>query len=105
LGGALVLGALLMAPTGLPGVQGAQGASGPAWLYQPSPAELVANVREAAAEISLRTVLNPRVGARYLTALTSRLVKLQGGLLLRAIITTDAAVPGPAERPNVRSIA
>jgi len=92
-------------PTGLPGVQGVQGASGPAWLYQPSPAELVANVRQAASEVSLRTVLDPRVGARYLTALTSQLVKLQGGLLLRAIITTDDVAPGPEERSNVRSIA
>jgi len=90
---------------GVQGVQGVQGVSGPAWLYQPSPAELVANVREAASEISLRTVLDPRVGARYLTALTSRLVKLPGGLLLRAIITTDNVVPGPEERSNVRSIA
>lgn len=50
-------------------------------------------------------MLQPRAGARYLTALTSRLGKLQGGLLLRAIIITDDVVPGPVERSNVRSIA
>jgi hypothetical protein len=87
-------------------VQGPQGVSGPAWLYQPTPAELVAKVKEAATDVSVRTVLDPRVGARYVGALTSRLVKLQGGLLLRAILTTDVPVTAPVvDRSNVRSIA
>jgi len=83
-----------------------QGVSGPAWLYQPTPAELVAKVKQAAADVSVRTVLDPRVGARYVAEVTSRLVKLQGGLILRAIITTDAPVVEVAvDRSNVRSIA
>jgi hypothetical protein len=44
---------------------------------------------------------------RYLATLTSRLIKLQGGLVLRAIVDTDAAAnnqPG-ADLSNVRSIA
>jgi len=50
--------------------------------------------------------VDPRIGARYLTTLASRLVKLQGGLLLRAVVTTDAAVQAPVtDRSNVRSIA
>jgi hypothetical protein len=91
-------------PTGLPGVQGPRGAAGPAWLDQPSPAELVHNVVRAALDVSPRTVLDPRAGYRYWTTLASRLMKLQGGLLLRAMITapdTDAA----ADRCNARSIA
>jgi hypothetical protein len=87
-------------------VQGPQGAAGPAWLYQPTPAELVAKVREAASDISLRTVVDPRLTVRYVSELTSRIVKLQGGLFLRAIVTTDVPVHAAAPLPdNVRSIA
>ena len=93
-------------PVGLPGVQGVQGASGPAWLYQPTPAELVAKVREAAFELSPRTLLSPRAGVRYVSTLASRVVKLKGGLLLRAILTTDLAVPARTpDLSNVRAIA
>ena len=94
-------------PVGLPGVQGPQGPSGPAWLYQPSTAELAAKVKQAALDVTPRTVFDPRLGARYLATLTSRLIKLQGGLFLRAIVDTDAAAnkqPG-ADLSNVRSIA
>jgi hypothetical protein len=52
-------------------------------------------------------VYDPRVGVRYLGTLASRLIKLQGGLVLRAIVDTDAAAnkqPG-ADLSNVRSIA
>ena len=88
-------------------MQGPQGPSGPAWLYQPSAGELAAKVKQAALDVSPRTVLDPRVGVRYLATLTSRLVKLQGGLFLRAIVDTDAAADGEsgADRSNVRSIA
>lgn len=88
-------------------MQGPQGASGPAWLYQPTPTALVGKVREAATDVSLRTLIDPRVGARYLATVGSRLAKLQGGLFLRAIVTTDAEVVAerPADRSNVRSIA
>jgi hypothetical protein len=94
-------------PPGLPGVQGPQGPSGPAWLYQPSPVELASKVKQAALNVTPRTVLDPRVGARYLATLTSRLVKLQGGLVLRAIVDTDAAAQAQpsADRSNVRFIA
>ena len=52
-------------------------------------------------------MLDPRVGARYLATLASRLVKLQGGLFLRAIVDTDAAANDKpvVDRSNVRSIA
>jgi hypothetical protein len=92
---------------GLPGLQGPQGPSGPAWLYQPSPAELASKVKQAALNVTPRSLFDPRVGARYLATLTSRLVKLQGGLFLRAIVDTDAAANAQpsADRSNVRSIA
>ena len=94
-------------PVGLPGVQGPQGPAGPAWLYQPSPAELAAKVKQAALDVTPRTVYDPRVGVRYLATLTSRLIKLQGGLVLRAIVDTDAAAnhQSGADLSNVRSIA
>jgi hypothetical protein len=91
-------------PTGLPGVQGPHGAAGPAWLDQPSPPELVGNVVRAALDVTPRTVLDPRAGYRYWATLASRLVKLQGGLVLRAMITVSDA-DAPANRSNVRSIA
>jgi hypothetical protein len=94
-------------PAGLPGVQGPQGPSGPAWLHQPSPAELVSKVAQAARNVTPRTVLDPREGFRYFATLTSRLVQLQGGLFLRAIVDTDAAANNQpaADLSNVRSIA
>ncbi|HSP38770.1 MAG TPA: hypothetical protein VLR26_13560, partial [Frankiaceae bacterium] len=92
-------------PVGLPGVQGPQGASGPAWSDQPSPAELVAKVREAAFDLTPRTVLDPRLSARYVSNLVSKIVKLQGGLLLRAIVTiNEVEASESADRSNVRSI-
>jgi hypothetical protein len=94
-------------PVGLPGVQGPQGPAGPAWLYQPSPAELASKVKQAALDVTPRTVFDPRLGVRYLATLTSRLIKLQGGLVLRAIVDTDAAANNQAgaDLSNVRSIA
>jgi hypothetical protein len=80
---------------------------GPAWLYQPSTAELAAKVKQAALDVTPRTVYDPRLGVRYLATLTSRLIKLQGSLFLRAIVDTDAAannLTGP-DRSNVRFIA
>jgi hypothetical protein len=64
----------------------------------------VHNIVRAALDVTPRTVLDPRAGYRYCATLVSRLVKLPGGLLLRAMITvpdTDA----PADRSNARSIA
>ena len=51
-------------------------------------------------------MLDPRLGVRYLATLTSRLIKLQGGLFLRAIVDTDAAANNQtgADLSNVRSI-
>jgi len=94
-------------PVGLPGVQGPQGPSGPAWLYQPTAAELASKVKQAALDVTPRTVLDPRLGARYLATLTSRLIRLQGGLFLRAIVDTDAGANNQtgADLSNVRSIA
>ena len=58
-------------------------------------------------DVTPRTVFDPRLGARYLATLTSRLIKLQGGLVLRAIVDTDAAAnhQSGADLSNVRSIA
>jgi hypothetical protein len=93
-------------PVGLPGVQGQQGATGPAWVNQASTAELTASLKEAAFDVSARTFVDPRVGAKYVSTLISRLVKLQGGLFLQAIITPRADVTTEtADRSNVRSIA
>jgi hypothetical protein len=55
-------------------------------------------------DVTPRTVLDPRPGYRYFATLVSRLVKLPGGLLLRAMITVPDA-DAPADRSNVRSIA
>ena len=68
--------------------------------------EDLAQVREAASDVSLRTVVDPRATVRYVSELTSRIVKLQGGLFLRAIVTTDVPVHAASPLPdNVRSIA
>jgi hypothetical protein len=83
---------------------GPRGASGPAWLDMPEPAELVRNVVRAAVAVRPRTVIDPRAGYRYLGTLASRLIKLQGGLVLRAIVTTPDTTAEPAERTNMRSI-
>src|SRR3954452_13712121 len=94
-------------PAGPAGVLGLPGPAGPAWLYQPSAGELASKVKQAALDVTPRTVLDPRVGVRYLATLTSRLIKLQGGLILRAIVDTDAAANNQpdADLSNVRSIA
>ena len=56
--------------------------------------------------MSVRTLIDPRVSARNVSNLTSRLLKLQGGLLLRAVLTTDMPVHAtPATVRNIGSIA
>jgi hypothetical protein len=70
----------------------------------PEPSELVRNVVRAAIAVRPRTVIDPRAGYRYLSTLASRLLKLQGGLVLRAIITAPDTTVEPAEHTNVRSI-
>ncbi|MBW0093785.1 collagen-like protein, partial [Pseudonocardia sp. KRD-188] len=93
-------------PRGVAGVQGRPGPDGVVLLAQPVPADLMRNVLKAALDVSPRTLLDPRAGFRYVTTLASRLVKLQGGLLLRAVLTDDEdARTDPAGRSNVRSIA
>ncbi|MGY1642259.1 hypothetical protein ACI782_14210 [Geodermatophilus sp. SYSU D00703] len=72
---------------------GPQGPAGPPGFYPPTPAELATKVKRAALDVTLRALVDPRVGVRYLATLTSRVVKLQGGLFLRAIVDTDAATP------------
>jgi hypothetical protein len=67
---------------------------------------LVANLAGAAKELSVRTVVNPRVGYRYVATLASQVVKTTGGLLLHAIVTTaEEPAEAVAERSNVRAIA
>jgi hypothetical protein len=70
----------------------------------PEPADLVRNVIRAAVAVRPRTVIDPRAGYRYVSTLASRLIKLQGGLVLRAIVTTPDTTAEPAERTNMRSI-
>ncbi|HET9654307.1 MAG TPA: hypothetical protein VFP72_03060 [Kineosporiaceae bacterium] len=82
--------------------------SGPAWLYQPSVGQLAGAVVAAALDVSPRTLLDLREAIRYWTALMSRVVKFHGGLVLRAVITTDLPVQSEAEEEygdKVRSIA
>ena len=91
-------------PTGIAGAQGPRGAAGPAWLDLPEPAELVRNVVRAAVSVTPRTVVDPRAGYRYVSTLASRLIKLQGGLVLRAIVSTPHTTAEPADHSNVRAI-
>ncbi|MCX6464609.1 MAG: hypothetical protein NTW05_13630 [Pseudonocardiales bacterium] len=76
-------------------------------LAQPVPSDLVRNVVRAALDVTPRTLLDPRAGYRYWTTLASRLVKLQGGLVLRAVLTEDEPHAGTSlsDRSNVRTIA
>ena len=56
--------------------------------------------------MSVRTLIDPRVSARHGSNLTSHLLKLPGGLLLRAVLTTDLPVHAtPATVRNIGSIA
>ena len=92
-------------PRGIPGVQGQPGATGPSWLDQPTPAELTRNVVRAALAVTPRTMIDPRAGYQYMTTLASSFLKLQGGLVLRAIVTVPDAPTAPADGGNIRSIA
>jgi len=51
-------------------------------------------------DLTPRTVLDPRAGFRYWSTLASRLVKLQGGLVLRALVTTPDS-DAPADHSKV----
>jgi len=86
-------------------VQGRPGAPGPAALKPPEPSELVRNVVRAAANLSPRTVIDPWAGYGYLSTLTSRLLALHAGLVLRAILNTAEVSDPAADRSKVRSIA
>jgi hypothetical protein len=92
-------------PTGLPGVQGPPGSAGPAVLHRPEPVDLARNVIRAATDLSVRTVIDPRAGYRYLVTLTSRLVKLQAGVVLRVVLTAAEESDTSSHRSNMRSIA
>jgi len=76
-------------PAGIPGVQGPAGSVGNLWAAQPTPAELVKNVSQAAMDLSPQVFINPRQGLRYVTTLATRLVQLQGSLILRAVLVTE----------------
>ena len=73
----------------------------------PRPAVHRAALQHPGTAAALRWMCDPRLGVRYLATLTSRLIKLQGGLVLRAIVDTDAAANNQAgaDLSNVRSIA
>jgi hypothetical protein len=74
-------------------------------LHTAEPVELVRDVIRAATNVTPRTVLDPRVGYQYVAKLTSRVMKLQAGLIIRAILTTAEVSDTSADRSNVRSIA
>jgi hypothetical protein len=93
-------------PAGVAGVQGPQGAPGPAFADLPAPAELLHNVSRAARDLSPRILVDPRVQVRYATRLTSSLLKLQGGLFLRAMMTaSEAEDTDVSQVATLRSIA
>jgi len=75
-------------------------------VAQPNPSQLARELREAVANVSLRTFVDPREATAYLTTVASRLLRLQGNVLLRTILvvperdSTDVAAP-----QNLRSIA
>jgi hypothetical protein len=71
-------------------------------LHQPDPSELVRNVVRAATNLSPRTVINPWAGYQYLATLTSRLVALNAGLVLRVLHSTAKASDASSDRSNVR---
>jgi len=89
-------------PAGPPGPQGPQGAAGPDRLYQPSPATLVRNVLNAATQVTPRVIFDPRATYRYLATVSSSLVKLQGGLVMRAIVTAPERPNASSDQHNVR---
>jgi hypothetical protein len=72
----------------------------------PGTRELAMNVVRAAVDVNPRMLVDPRAQFRYATTLASRLVRLQGGLILKAVMTPQAppADPGP-EVVRLRSIA
>jgi hypothetical protein len=61
-------------------------------------------VLRAAVRVTARTVLDARAEYQYLSTLASRLLKLQGGLILRAIVTTPDTTVEPTDHTKVRSI-
>jgi hypothetical protein len=88
-------------------VQGPAGQAGPDWLNQPGPVELVRNLVRATTHVTPRTLIDPRAGYRYAATVTSQLVDLQRGLVLRALIPTNGATPADSaeDMSNVRFIA
>jgi hypothetical protein len=73
---------------------------------QPTPRQLLVNVITAARDLSPRTVLDPREGMRYAARLTSRVVELQGGLMLWAVRTQpDEPRAELASVGRIRSVA
>ncbi len=91
-------------PVGPEGPTGPAGPSGPARWSLPTTTELVGNITEAALDLSPRTILDPRVGLRYVANLTTAMIRLPGGLLLRAVVTEPVPAQ-PAGPSNVRFIA
>jgi len=51
-------------------------------------------------------LVDPREGARYVTTLASRVLRLQGGLVLRTVlVTTPSSEDDARTSPTLRSIA
>jgi hypothetical protein len=68
--------------------------------------ELVNNVSRAALNVNLRMMIDPRQGVRYVATLASRLMQLQGALILRAVLVTEPAAEAPQHAEDMfRSMA
>jgi hypothetical protein len=87
-------------------VQGPQGSAGSFLASQPRPLELLKDVVEATTAVSPRILIDPREGVRYVTTIASKLMKVQGSLMLRAMLVSDEAVEDEdGDWAEVRSIA
>jgi hypothetical protein len=93
-------------PAGIRGVQGPQGSVGSFLASQPTPADALKSVAEAATAITPRTLIDPREGLRYLTTVGQRLMKVQGSLMLRLMLVSDEDADEPeSSMAELRSIA
>ena len=90
---------------GVPGVQGPPGTVGNLWAGQPSPRALLEQVRDAAGDIELRTVVDPRATARYTMNLVGSVLRLQASVVLRSVLAVGPDEDTGTGQEAVRSIA
>ncbi|MBA2624855.1 MAG: collagen-like protein, partial [Acidimicrobiia bacterium] len=91
---------------GIRGIQGPQGSVGSFLSSQPRPIDLVREAAAAVVAVNPRMLVDPRETVRYATTLATRLMKVQGSLLLRAMLVDDESTEGTdPELGKIRSIA